>query len=124
MGLRPFSVDQCKDTDGYWYLASPYSKYPGGIEVAFQEVCCCAAWLLRQGVKVYSPIAHTHPIAMHGCIDPMDHGIWLPVDKPLMQGAVGLIVAKMPTWDISYGIGKEVEEFEVAGKPVLYLSWP
>ena len=124
MDLDLFSFFQCRDTAGYWYLASPYSKYPDGIHAAYHEVCRCAAWLLRQGVRVYSPIAHTHPIAQYGSLDPMDHSIWLPADRPLMQGACGLIVAQMPTWDQSYGIGEEIKEFAAAGKPTLALEWP
>jgi len=32
---------------GYWYLASPYSKYPQGLVEAFEEVCRAAAWLIK-----------------------------------------------------------------------------
>lgn len=54
----------------YWYLASPYSKYPAGIEAAFQDICKQTALLIRHKIPVYSPIAHTHPVAIHGEIDP------------------------------------------------------
>ena len=57
-----------------------------------------AAVLIRQGIRVYSPIAHTHPIAIHGGIDPLDHKIWLPADAPFMHGAVGLIVSAMNSY--------------------------
>jgi hypothetical protein len=106
----------------YWYLATPYSKYPAGIEEAFKEAARQAALLIRAGIPVYSPIAHTHPVAINGNIDPLDHGIWLPADLPLMKSALGLIVCKMESWEISYGIGKEIEEFQKAGKPVVYME--
>lgn len=122
--LPVFDIDACRGGDGYWYLASPYSKYPDGIHAAFYEICRCSAWLVRQGVNIYSPIAHTHPIAVWGNIDPLDHAIWLPADKPLMQGARGLIVALMPTWQDSYGIGVEIREFADAEKPSYGLDWP
>ena len=48
------------------YLATPYSKFPGGIQAAFIDAACIAARLLRAGVKVYSPITHTHPIGRVG----------------------------------------------------------
>jgi hypothetical protein len=108
--------------DSYWYLASPYSKYPGGLDEAFKEVCRAAASLIRAGVRVYSPIAHTHPIAIHGNIDPYDHGIWLPADEPFMKKASGLIVLRAESWEKSYGISVEIEEFRKAGKPIVYMD--
>lgn len=109
---------------GYWYLCSPYSRYPAGIEEAFRDVCRAAAHLIGQGVRVYSPIAHTHPIAIHGEIDPYAHDIWLPADAPFMNAAHGLIVCMMDTWRESYGIGVEIEEFAKAHKPVFYMGFP
>ncbi len=107
---------------GFWYLATPYSKYPAGIEQAFIDACRETAMLLRAGVPIFSPIAHTHPIAVHGNINPRDHKIWLPADRPLMDAACGLIVCQMETWDQSYGIGVEIETFTAAGKPVVYMT--
>lgn len=106
----------------YFYLATPYSKYHLGIEEAFQAACRETALLLRAGVPTFSPIAHTHPIAMHGDINPLDHEIWLPADRPLMDAAEGLIVCQMQGWDESYGIGVEIATFKEAGKPIFYMT--
>jgi hypothetical protein len=104
------------------YLGTPYSKYPGGIEVAFEHACVFAANLLRHQVKVYSPIAHTHPIAIHGKIDPLDLNIWLPFDAAMMAKADAMVVGLMPGWEESRGVAHEIEVFKTAGKPVFYLS--
>lgn len=104
------------------YLGSPYSKYPSGIEQAFKDISALAGRLLSEGVKCYSPIAHTHPIAIHGNLDPYDHKIWLPFDEAIMEKADGMIVAKMEGWDTSYGIKHEIEVFTKAGKPIFYLD--
>jgi hypothetical protein len=106
----------------FYYLATPYSKYPAGIEEAFKVACCAAADLIREGVRVYSPIAHTHPIAVHGKIDPYAHSIWLPADAPFMHAACGLIVLRAESWEQSYGIKVEIEEFQKAGKPIFYMD--
>lgn len=106
----------------FWYLATPYSKYPGGIEEAFKLACREAATLVRAGIRVYSPIAHTHPVATYGEIDPYDHGIWLPADAPFMRAAKGLIVLRAESWEDSHGIKCEIEEFQKAGKPVVYMD--
>lgn len=93
----------------YWYLASPYSKYEHGIRQAYVEICRQAALLVRAGVKIYCPIAHTHPIAVHGEIDPLAHEIWLPLDEPFIKNASGLIVCQMQGWQESYGIKVEMQ---------------
>lgn len=106
----------------YWYLATPYSKYPGGLWAAFDTACYQAGILVKAGVPVFSPIAHTHPIARASGMDPLDHSIWLPCDRPLMDAACGIIVCKMHTWEKSYGIAEEIKVFEAAGKPVIYME--
>jgi len=108
--------------NGYYYLASPYSKFATGIEQAWIDVCKQAAILIEAGIPVYSPIAHTHPIAVHGGIDPYAHAIWLPADLPLMQGAKGLIICMMQGWEESYGISEEIKEFEKAGKQIIFMT--
>lgn len=106
----------------YWYLGSPYSKYPGGIHAAFDAVCEIAARFAREGVAVYSPIAHTHPIASAGNIDPYDHSIWLPFDKPMMVHAHGLIVAQLEGWSSSIGLQAEIAFFTSVKRRILYLD--
>lgn len=107
---------------GLVYLGTPYSKYPAGIERAFRDAASLAGKLLTVGVKSYSPIAHTHPIAIHGQLDPYDHAIWLPFDAAIMDKSDAMIVAMMDGWDVSYGIKHEIEEFTKAGKPIFYLD--
>lgn len=106
----------------FYYLATPYSKYKAGIDEAWQEACRQTALLVRAGVPIYSPIAHTHPIAMLGGIDPLDHSLWLEADRALMDSAIGLIVCEMQGWQESYGIGEEVKHFERAGKPIYMME--
>lgn len=104
------------------YLASPYSKYPAGIDKAFEDISAIAGRLVELGFKVYSPIAHTHPIAKYSGIDPLDHSIWLPFDQAMMNVCGAILVAKMDTWEISFGIGEEVKTFMAADKPVYHLN--
>jgi hypothetical protein len=118
--LQPHDLGR-QSGEGYWYLGSPYSKYPDGLEAAFREICRIAGWCIENGVNVYSPIAHTHPIAIHSGMDPLSHEIWLPADRPLMDGAHGLIIVEMETWEISYGLKHEMDVFRKAGKPVVRL---
>ena len=117
-------LEDLEPCQSYWYLATPYSKYFGGPEAAFEEACRVAGRFILAGVPVYSPIVQTHPIALHAAMDPLDHKIWLPADRPLMDAAHGLIVIMMDGWGQSYGIGEEIKVFVAAGKPVLYCAHP
>ena len=108
--------------NGFLYLATPYSKWPAGIEDAYRMACREAARLMRAGVPVFCPIAHTHGVAIHGGIDPLSHEIWLAADRPLMDAACGLIVVRAQGWEESYGIAEEIKVFKAAGKPILYID--
>jgi len=103
------------------YLATPYSKFWSGVHNAFVEASIFAAHLMKHGVKVYSPIAHTHPLAIYGNIDPLDHSIWLPFDEAMMDVCTALIVAEMDGWKDSKGIRHEIKYFERQQKLVHYL---
>jgi hypothetical protein len=107
---------------GLAYLATPYSKYPAGIERAFEDAARLAARLMLAGVKVYSPIAHTHPLAVYGKVDPLDHSIWMPFDEAMMAVADVLMIAEMEGWQESKGIAHEIEFFERAGQAIFQLD--
>jgi hypothetical protein len=108
--------------EGLAYLATPYTRYTGGIEAAFKDAAKLAARLLCTGLKVYSPICHTHPIAIYGALDALDHSIWLPFDEDMMEVSATLIVAHMDGWDESRGVAHEIKFFENAGKPIFDLD--
>lgn len=112
------SIDKSK----LWYMASPYSGFHLGIEAAFICACEVAADLLLRGVTVYSPIAHTHPIAIHGAIDPLSHEIWMPFDEVMMRVCDGLIIVCLKGWEQSKGVEMELQSFMQMGKPIFYLE--
>ncbi len=99
------------------YLATPFTKYPTGIEYAFQDACSLAGALMRCGLSVYSPIAESYPISLHSGLDPLDGDMWLKRCAPFMKKCDALLVATMESWDTSAGIKHEIEAFKRAGKP-------
>jgi len=105
------------------YVATPYSKYEEGLDVAHKHACTVTGELLKFGINAYSPIAYTHQIAQHANIDPLDHQFWMRVDKPFMQKADALIVVQMDGWMESLGVNMEIMEFREAGKPIEYLRF-
>lgn len=110
---------RCAD---FWYLATPYSKYPQGIEQAYRDACREAAILVKAKIPFYSPIAHTHPIAIQGDIDPFDHNIWLPACRPILDAAKGIIVCQLEGWSESYGVAVEILAFRKAHKSVVFMT--
>jgi hypothetical protein len=104
------------------YLATPYSKYTLGLEVAFRHAAHLAARLLVEGLNVYSPIVHGHPISVHGSLDPLDHSIWLPFNAAIIGKSNVLLVARMDGWDRSFGIAHEITVFGEQAKPVHHLD--
>lgn len=116
------TIDDLKAMPGVWYLATPYTRYKGGLEAAFRDACGVAAELMKAGVPTFSPIAHSHPIACYGEMSLTDHELWMGLDRPHMEAAVGCIVAMLPGWEVSRGVAHEIDYFKAAGKPYYLLD--
>ena len=103
----------------YFYLATPYSRYPHGLRAAWQEACRNAAILAEAGVPIFSPIAMTY--GMENYLN-KDHAFWMGVDRPMMESAKGCIMCRMQSWDVSRGMAQELQIFQEAGKPVIWMD--
>lgn len=108
----------------YLYMGSPYSLYSLGIHQAWLAACETAGALILKGIPVYSPIAHMHPVAMHGNINPLDHAIWLPINEAMMEGAVGMIALCIANWKESRGLAEELKYFRAAKLPIFKIDGP
>lgn len=107
----------------FWYLATPYTNHPDHLDAAHAVACKNAALLLDAGIDVYSPIAHTHPIARYVTkAHAKDHEFWQKVDRPMMEAAQGLIFVKVISWEQSAGMFKELVAFLQAGKPIVFME--
>jgi hypothetical protein len=104
------------------YLATPYTHYALGTEAAFIEASRIAGQLAEQGIIVFSPIAHSHPLAAYGGLDSLDGKFWKTFDAPFICVCDCLIIAMMDGWRASEGVTHEIAEFRKAGKPILYLD--
>ena len=108
-------------TDGFFYLASPYSNYALGKDAAFNHVCEDAALLFAHGISVFCPIAHTHPIAEIGHLAG-GYETWQHFDEAMMDASRGCIVCMLPGWDTSVGVTAEIAFFDKLHKPVIYMT--
>lgn len=109
--------------DKFFYVASPYRKYAAGMELAAKHAAQLCAQLVDRGVEVYSPIVLSHEYARYTSIPPDDER-WLIIGRPILAAARGIIVLKMPGWDLSEGIAGEMRWFKDRGRPIYKLDVP
>jgi nucleoside 2-deoxyribosyltransferase len=107
---------------GLTYLAGPYThrsvQMRGKRVAALNRV---AAKLMRQGVKVFSPISHTHPIAMAGEL-PTGWNFWREYDEVMLACCDRMLVVTATGWKESKGVAAEIEIAKRLGLPVEYLD--
>ena len=104
------------------YLATPYTNYKDGIEIAFREAARITGQLLLAGVEAYSPIAHCHPLSVHANIDALDRDFWLRYQETFMARCDVLIVAQMKGWKESIGVQHEIKFFLERKRVVFFLD--
>ena len=103
-----------------FYLASPYTRFPHGYEIAYQQALAITVKLLRYQVPVWSPIVYSHQFVAYGL--PIEAKDWEFLDKAMTVACTGLIVYQMESWENSTGIAREIEWFTEQGKPIEYLE--
>ncbi len=115
------SVDGLRLGRGYWYLASPCSRWEGGLDDAAFAVAKIRGRLVLAGVANFSPVVHSHYVARAANIDPYSHAIWLPDDKPIFELSHGILVAALAGWRESHGVTEEIKWAREHEKPRVLL---
>ena len=91
------------------YLACPYShEDPAVRERRFQAANEAAGILMRAGLYVYSPISHSHPIAIAGGL-PLDWDYWEGYDREILSHCGALVVLEIAGWRESTGVIGELK---------------
>ena len=104
------------------YLASPYSHAdPEVMEDRFRRVCAVASRLMLQGLHIFSPIAHCHPIAVTGGL-PKGWEFWGSYDKDIISKCDRFLVLRLPGWEESKGVQAEIKIWEEMGGTVEYVD--
>lgn len=104
-----------------YYMASPYTAYPEGIEEAFHLACAVAGAFIQRGMIVFSPIAHSHPLVELGGVE-NTHEVWMEQDLHILAKCDALLAIKAPGWENSKGMKMEIEEAGRLGIPVIYYD--
>lgn len=106
------------------YLATPYSHPdPTIMEQRFRVANMAAARLMEAGVFVFSPISHTHPIAVAGEL-PKGWDFWKAYDTTVISSCRKLIVLMQDGWKESTGVAAEIRIALELGIPVEPMHVP
>ncbi len=106
------------------YLATPYTDVDPVVRTArFCAVNRVAARLMSQGHLVFSPISHTHPIALAGDL-PKGWEFWAAYDLTFIEWADELHVYMQDGWENSVGVTAELALAKKMNKPVVYIEEP
>ena len=104
------------------YLAVPYSHDdPQVRHERFRAANRAAGQLMQQGHKVFSPISHTHPIAIE-CDLPKGWDYWESFDRAYMNHCYKIVVLCVEGWENSKGIRAELQIAYELGLEVEYME--
>lgn len=103
------------------YLACPYTDSdPDKMEERFKSVNIMAGYLMQQGYLVFSPISHTHPIAV-SCKLPRGFDFWEAYDRTFIDWCDEVWVHRISGWENSKGVTREIDYATKQNKPIKYL---
>lgn len=101
------------------YLAIPYTDPdPEVMRQRFELANRKAAEFMKQGLLIYSPISHSHPIAQYGL--PLDWEYWQHYDQEILSICDELIIVMADGWKESRGIKAETASAIEMGIVVSY----
>lgn len=104
------------------YLASPYSHPDAAVRQSRYEAACEAAGVLaRHGYHVFSPIAHSHGIALHGGTGGSWED-WERQDLVMLAKASAFVLLPLEGWKESHGVRVEAEHAARQGLPMLVME--
>jgi hypothetical protein len=104
------------------YLASPYSHTdPAVMQARHDAVCRAAARLMDKGHKVFSPIAHSHAIAVAGGLA-RGWEFWQEIDFEWIRMCGAVWVLCLDGWLESKGVAAELRYAQAMQLPVTLID--
>lgn len=114
-------IAESNRVSGMIYLACPYSHENKQIELErFKIVTKVATKLTEQGIIVFSPITHSHPMAIEGLH--ADWIFWEKYDIFFLDRASALYVLTLDGWKDSVGVQAEMAYAEKIGIPIKFIG--
>ena len=104
------------------YLACPYSDDSAEVRLArFHLANEYAARLIRGGNIVFSPISHSHSIAIQND-QPLGYDFWRAQDDAFIEWCDVVYVLPLDGWEDSVGVQGEILLAEELGKAVVIMD--
>lgn len=105
------------------YLASPYSHQCENERLwRAKKASRVAGCLMRGGLLVFSPIAHSHEIVCQVPELGGDFETWRDFDTRMLLTCDALVVLQLSGWGVSKGVLAEIDIAVAAGMRVEYLD--
>lgn len=104
------------------YLASPYThKDPGIVSERYWAACVCVRDMMCDGLHVFSPIVHSHPIAQLGGL-PGEWEYWRDIDFDFIDRCDKMAVLMLPGWEGSVGVAAEIKRAEENSMQIDFIN--
>jgi hypothetical protein len=104
------------------YLAVPYSHTDSNVkELRFHAANKKGAELMKQGLMVFSPISHSHPMSIDAEL-PGDWEFWEQFDRAYLSCCHKLFVLMIDGWKTSTGVQAEIKIALEMGLPIEYIE--
>lgn len=104
------------------YLAAPYNHQHSQFrELRFKLINVKAAELMCQGHIVFSPISHSHPIAVQEDL-PLSFEFWQAMNESFIKWCDAVYVYRLDGWQHSKGIKAEIAYANKIKKPINYID--
>lgn len=109
------------------YLASPYSDPDSNVRFErYRAACIKTAQLMKEGLLVFSPIAHSHNVALFGAMYghalPLDFEYWQKWAFEMLLGCDAFMVLRLPGWQESKGVMAELELAQAGRMNIQYID--
>ena len=100
------------------YLAIPYThRFESVRKQRFKIANVIASFLMEQGILVFSPISHTHPIAFE-CDLACGWDYWEAFDRAYLSMCKDLYVVCIEGWTQSKGVQAEIQIAKEMNLPI------
>jgi hypothetical protein len=107
------------------YIATPYlpteDDYRYEYVHRFLRVTNFAAKLMGVGRHVYSPITHSHPMAIAERL-PGGWDYWCELDQKFLKICTCMVVFCQDGWDRSIGVAAEMKYAEIHNMPIILAN--
>lgn len=103
------------------YLSSPYTHKSEDVEQErFEQALLAAGYLINSLELVFSPIAHSHPIAK-ACKLSGSYDYWIRLNQAWIRACARLYLLQIPGWKESIGVRAEFDYAQALKTPVFLM---